>query len=372
MAGSLRDDLRNLPDRRGPVYVYVAYAEDGAIGRFKLNSASGALQARPEAAAGKLVMPMAPSPDRQFLYASIRSQPYGVICYQIERPDGALTQLGFTALPESMAYISTDQAGRFLLGASFGGDLVSVSPIDARGLVGEALHVLKTGRHPHSILSDPSNRFVYAAILGADRVMQWSLDARTGALRPIGDGFAAAPEGSGPRHLAFSPDSRFLYVLNERLGSVTTYSIEANTGALTQSHYVEGVPPSYNLAPGVIRPPLGQPEAADDTARIWAADIHVTPNGRFVYLSERGSNSISCLKANAATGELVLACNLVVEKQPRGFNIDPSGRFLVVAGEKSDCIGVYAIDAETGALTLTQRAPGGRGANWVEIVDLGA
>ena len=101
---------------------------------------------------------------------------------------------------------------------------------------------------------------------------------------------------------------------------------------------------------------------------IWAADLHLTPNGKFLYMSERTSNSISAFGVDGASGKLTYLSNAATERQPRGFNIDPMGRFVVVTGEKSDTISVYAIDQGSGALRLLQKYPAGKGANWVEIV----
>lgn len=351
-------------------YVYVSNAEDGTISGYQLNTGSGSLRPVGVTPAGALVMPLAISPDRRYLYASIRSKPYGAATYLIDSSSGGLTRLSTAALPDSMAYISTDKSGRFLFGASFGGDVVSVNPIGAQGWVqGEALQVIKTGRHAHSILVDPSNRFVYTGNLGEHRVLQWRLDEKAGKLTPIGEGFAAAEAGDGPRHLAFAPNGRYLYVLNELSGTVTTYGIDQTIGALTRQSSAAGVPTEYKLEKGLIRPPLGQGEKVDDTPRIWAADVKMTPDGRFLYMSERTSSSISWFQVDPSNGALRFGGNIPVEKQPRGFNIDPRGRHMVVAGEKVTEVGVYAIDSESGALRRVGGAPAGNGANWVEIVE---
>jgi 6-phosphogluconolactonase len=101
---------------------------------------------------------------------------------------------------------------------------------------------------------------------------------------------------------------------------------------------------------------------------IWAADVHMTPNGKFMYISERTSSSIGAFAVDGATGKLTYLSSTPTEKQPRGFAIDPKGRYLVATGEKSDTISVYAIDGSSGALTPIAKTPTGKGANWVEIV----
>ena len=101
---------------------------------------------------------------------------------------------------------------------------------------------------------------------------------------------------------------------------------------------------------------------------IWAADLHLSPNGRFLYASERTTSTIGTLRVDGANGKLIYLASTPTEKQPRGFNVDPSGRFIVAAGEKSDMLAVYSIEAESGALKPVGRYPTGKGANWVEIV----
>ena len=352
-------------------FVYVSNAGDGTISSYRIDAASRSLQPLATTPAGKLVMPLALSPDGRHLYASVRSQPYSVVSYRIDAKSGALDHLATAGLPDSMAYLSTDRTGKYLFGASFGGDVISVSPIGPQGIAqGEALQVIKTGRHAHSIIPDPTNRFVYVGNLGVHRMLQFAFDDRSGTLTPIGGGYVQATDGSGPRHSAASPNGNFLYVLNELFGTVTTFAIDRRTGALTAGESVEGVPAErYKLEKGLIRPPLGQGEKVDETPRIWAADIKVTPDGRHVYTTERTSSTVTAYRADPATGKLTYLSTIEVEKQPRGIAIDPRGRWLVVSGEKSTEVGLYAIDPQSGALERTAGAPAGKGANWVEIVD---
>lgn len=239
-----------------------------------------------------------------------------------------------------MAYISTDRTGRYLFGASFGGDVISVNAISENGVVEtKPQAVIKTGPHAQSILPDPSNRFVYVGKLGVDRLLQFKLNSKNGQLTPIHKGYIQVAAGTGPRHQAMSPDGRFLCVVSELKGTVTSFAIDQESGSLSQRQTVEGVPSSYGLEAGLVRPALGQGEKVDDTPRIWAADIHVTPDGRFLYISERTSSSISAFKTDKLSGGLSFIENKTVETQPRGFNFDPQGRFMIVSGEKSSTLG---------------------------------
>ena len=348
-------------------FAYVSNAQDGTISSYRIDRAQGTLQPLATTPAGPLVMPLAQSPDGRHLYASLYTPPYAVVSYRIDGETGALDRVATAALPQNMPYIATDRSGRYLLAASYDGDTISVSPIGPGGVVqGEPLELHKTGRHAHSIVVDPSNRFAYVALLGADRLLQLTFDERSGVLTPIGAGFVDAEEGTGPRHIAPAPNGRFLYVLNELTGSVSTYAIDRSTGALRLLGAVESaVARRHRLQKGVIRP--GGP--LDDTPRVWAADIKISPDGRFVYATERTTSTVSGYRVDPMHGGLTYLSSLEVEKQPRGIAMDPRGRWLVVTGEKSAEVGLYAIDPDSGALRRTGAAPAGRGANWVETVD---
>src|SRR3989475_12672312 len=146
-------------------FVYVSNAEDGDIGLYTLRS-DGSLQPGPHFAAEKLVMPMTVSPDKRFLIAGVRSKPFSAYTYGIDRRNGSLRLIGTGPLAESFPYISLDRSGRYLLGASYGGNLVSVNPVGADGPGGEPLQVIPTARNAHAIRTDNTNRFVFVPHLG--------------------------------------------------------------------------------------------------------------------------------------------------------------------------------------------------------------
>jgi 6-phosphogluconolactonase len=331
--------------------VYVSNAEDGTIGVYALDADKATLTPQETVAAGAMAMPMAISRDRHFLYAAIRKAPFRVVSFAIEA-DGGLSKRGETPLPDNMAYIATDPSGRFLFGASYFGDTVAVSPIGADGVVEPATQSLATGRNAHAILADRSGRFVYAANLGADQILQYRFDAATGALTPNDPALIKTDAGEGPRHMVFSPDARFLYVLTELKGDLLQFAIDPAKGTLSQIAAVSTIP------------------SDSVPARIWAADLKITPDGRFLYASERTASRIALLTLDPQTGTPLLISTVPTETQPRGLGMAPSGHFLVASGEKSEQISLYRIDGRTGALSLTARAPAGRGANWVEIIDL--
>ena len=352
-------------------FVYVSNADDGDIGVYSVR-ADGSLKSGERAKAANLVMPMAVSPDRRFLYAAARSKPYSVFVYAIDPTTGALKTLSVSALAESFPYISLDKTGRYLFGASYGSHLITVNAVGENGRVApEPLQVIPVGRNAHSIRTDESNRFVFVPTLGSDEIFQFTFDAKTGHLASNTPAVFLTKPALGPRHFITSSDNKFVYVLSELTGTVTTFSLNSGTGLLTEVSSASGLPPESKLVPGAPRLPVGAPGGPpprNTDNDIWAADLHLTPNGKFLYMTERTSNSVSTFSVDGATGNLIYQGTTPTEKQPRGFAIDPKGRFLVVAGEKSDTISAYAIDEASGALKLTGKNPAGKGANWVEIV----
>ena len=344
-------------------FVYVSNAEDGDIGMYALLP-DGTLVPGARVAAGKPVMPMSVSPDRRFLYAAVRSKPFVVITYAIDRTTGALSKRSGAALAESLPYIRVDRTGRFLLGASYGGNLVSVNAIGKDGAVSDPRQVIPTARNAHSIITDNTNRFVFVPHLGTDQIFQFLFDAKTGRLTANTPPVVQMKAGSGPRHIIMSADNRFAYLLNELTATVTTLSLDGKTGLLTEVGSASALPPDTKLAPGAPRPSPGRNVDND----VWASDLHLTPDGKFLYAAERTSSSLGAFSVDPATGKLTYLSSTPTEPQPRGFAIDPRGRTMIVSGEKSETISVYAIDPATGALSLRQKYPTGKGSNWVEIV----
>ena len=350
-------------------FVYVSNAEDGTIGMYTLG-ADGTLQPGARVEAGKPVMPMSVSPDKRFLFAAVRSKPFTVISYSIERGTGALKRLSTAPLAESFPYIRVDHTGRYLLGASYGGHLVSVNAIDKDGKVSEPIQVVPTARNAHAIITDRTNRYVFVPHLGTDQIFQFRFDAKTGKLTANTPPLVQLKAMTGPRHIVMSSDNRFAFLLNELVATVTTLSLDAATGLLTEVSSASALPADTRLVPGAPRGAVGAPgQTPRDTSNdIWASDLHVTSDGKFLYAAERTSSSIGAFSVAAATGKLTYLSSTPTEKQPRGFRIDPKGRYMVVSGEKSDTISVYAIDRASGALKPLQKYPTGKGSNWVEIV----
>jgi 6-phosphogluconolactonase len=317
-------------------FVYVSNAEDGDISTYRMQ-ASGELQPGPRAKAASVVMPMVVSPDHRFLYAASRAKPYLVHVYSINSGTGELAQFSSSPLAESFPYISLDKTGRFLLGASYGGNVVSVNGVGSDERVSpEPLQVIQVGRNAHSIRVDESNKFVYVPTLGSDQIFMFTFDAKTGKLASNTPAVYLMKAMTGPRHFVTSSDNKFMYPLSELLGTVTTFAIDSKTGLLTEVSTATGLPPDTKLGPGAPRGAVGVPGGPPPRSTdndIWAADIHMTPDGKFLYISERTSNTIGAFSIDGTSGKRFLS-STPTERQPRGFAIDPK-RFMIVTGEKS-------------------------------------
>ncbi|HEY3635768.1 MAG TPA: lactonase family protein [Caldimonas sp.] len=332
--------------------VYVANADSHDIAILALDRASGALREVDRHATGGVVMPLALGPDRHVLYASIRSDPYRVLSLGVDPASGRLAELGSAPLPASMCWISTDRRGRFLLSASYGSSLVAVSPIDGDGVAQAAQQVVPTDANAHAIQVDPANRFAFATCLGGGVVRQMRFDAATGRLSDNTPPAWHARPGAGPRHFVFHPRRPFVYLLNELDATVDTLAFDATAGTLR----------AVAVAPALPRGFAG--------GAPWAADLHLTPDGRFLYASERRSSTLAAFAVDPASGALAPIATVATEREPRGFAISPDGRFLLAVGQASHRLSRYAIDGASGALSKLGDQAIGRNPNWVEIVEL--
>jgi len=333
--------------------VYVSNADSKDIYVLQLNRRDGTLTQIEQVATGGTVMPLALSPDHRRLYASLRSPPYAVTTFAIDAQSGKLRALSTVPLADNMANLATDKTGRFLLAASYTGHKISVNPIDAFGLVQDAgVMVTATGKNAHQVGTDAHNQFLFASNLGSDVILQFRFDANSGKIVPNTPPSVATATGAGPRHFVFHPNQRFVYSTNELDGTVNTYAYDAKHGNLHLLATDSAVPPGFK----------GDAPAP--------ADLHLTPDGRFLYASERTSSTLAAYRVNAHTGGLRAIGNFATETQPRGFNIDPQGKYLLAVGQKSHGLTSYAINQKTGALTVLQHVDVGQNPNWVEIIDL--
>jgi 6-phosphogluconolactonase len=183
-------------------------------------------------------------------------------------------------------------------------------------------------------------------------VYQEKFDAKTGKLTPNDPPSVSIKAKAGARHLVFSPSGTFVYLVDELDASIYVFPWDAKTGTLKKEVQV-----ATSLPKGFE----GKP---------WAADIHLTPDGKFLYASERTTSTLAVFSVDRKTGLLTPIETTPTEKQPRSFNIDPAGHYLLAVGQLSNSMTSYAIDKTTGKLTKLREHPVGKNPNWVEIVDL--
>ncbi|MEO7338776.1 MAG: lactonase family protein [Caldimonas sp.] len=331
--------------------VYVANADSQEISVLALDGASGALTPIETVGVGGAVMPMALGPNRRVLYAALRSPPYRVVSFSIDAASGRLTKLGEAALADNMANIDVDRTGRWLFAASYSGHKISVNAIDERGAVGAVQQQIATPPNAHAIHADAANRFVHATSLGGNALLAWRFDAATGALSPNDPALVAAAPKSGPRHFIWDAPQRHLYLLGELDGSLAVYAHDAARGRLHEVQRTGALPPGF----------AGKP---------WAADVHLAPDGRHLYASERTSSTLAVFDVDAASGQLKAIGHTPTAKTPRSFAIDPSGRWLIAAGQDANALAVHAIDQASGVLGAAKLCAVGKNPSWVEIVDL--
>ncbi len=293
---------------------------------------------------------LAVSPDQRFVYAvNEGARDKGSIsAFSFDKQMGSLEFLNSQPSGgDHPCYVSIDQTGKWVSSANYSGGSFAVFPAGKDGKLGSPTAVIKhegysvnterqTAPHVHATVFSRDNKFLFVPDLGIDKVMIYSFNARNGRLTPAKIPFHLTEPGAGPRHFEFSPDGRYAYLMEEMTGSISAYNYQKGELHLLQN--ISALPGDY-------------------TGTVGSADIHVSPDGKFLYASNRGeSNTIAIFKINPATGMLApVGHQSTLGKTPRNFNFDPTGNFLLVANQNSDEIVVFKIDRETGLLTDTQK-----------------
>jgi 6-phosphogluconolactonase len=314
----------------------------------KLDTETGKLGPLQLAGEAKSPSFVALSPDGKSLYASIEDGGGSIGAFSVG-PDGLLKPLNSQPSGGGGAcHVWVDATGKTAFVANYGGGSIAGFRTFPDGSLGERTAFVQyegtgpdTSRqekpHGHSIYTDPENRFVYSCDLGTDNVWIFKFDAEKGTLTPATPPSGKVPPGSGPRHLALHPNGRFAYVNGEMGMDATAFFRDAETGALTSFQTLSTLPEGANR--------LGAS----------TAEIFVHPSGKWLYVSNRGHDTIAVYSI-AADGKLTwLEAAPSVVKVPRGFGIDPTGRWLIAGGQDDDRIAVLKIDQETGKLTATDQ-----------------
>jgi 6-phosphogluconolactonase len=292
------------------------------------------------------------TPDRKFLYA-IHPSTALAIGFAVDPANGKLTPL--PAAPFAPAnppsHLAVDATGRTLLAANYRDGFVAAIPIQGDGALGTPRRILHEGKgpnparqekpHVHSVTLSPDNRFVIVADLGLDKIFSYALDAASATLTPATPPFVVTAPGAGPRHFKFGRDGRHAYAINELANTIAVYDYDAAHGALTPRQIVPTLP-------------------ADFTAPSTTAEVRVHPNGKFLYGSNRGHDSIAVFAIDPAHGTLT-PVEIVATggKTPRNFALSPDGQWLVCGHQDTADIAVFRVDPTTGRLTRSEHSGAG-------------
>ena len=284
--------------------------------------------------------------DGKHLYTCNAGQKTGsVSAYEIDPKTGKLTLLN--QQPSGGAepsYITLDKTEHYALVANYNAGNIAVLAIkpdkslgDRTGFAqhtGSSVNPKRQSRpFAHSIIVDPSNRFALVADLGVDKLFVYRFNERDGSLTPNDPPFAAVKPGSGPRHVKFHPNGQWVYLINEMGSTVTGFNWDAAKGSLTELQTISTLPAGFSNANS-------------------CAELEIHPNGRFLYGSNRGHDSLVVCAIDPATGRLSLVQHVSSGgKQPRNFTFDPTGQWILCTNHGSDNAVVFRVDGTTGKLT---------------------
>ncbi len=329
-----------------------AAGNEGAIHAFQLDLESGKL--RPTNRTADIEHPffLAVSPNNKFLYSIHAPGKFGgtqdeqVTAFEIIDKEGRLRLLNRrTSRGTASCYLDVDQAGKSLVVANYlNGSLASFAiqpdgslsePVTFVQHVGSSVNEdRQSSPHAHCSVISPDGRFVLAADLGLDQILCYQLAASNSSLTPNQQAFVRTLPGAGPRHLTFHPHGKFTYVINELANSVTAFDFHRDTGFLTERSTISTLP-------------------SDFTGKSYCADLKITPDGRFLYGTNRGHDSLAAYRI-AQDGSLTLiGIEPSLGKGPQNLAITPNGQLLLCANMPGNNVVVFRIDPNSGKLTRT-------------------
>jgi 6-phosphogluconolactonase len=331
-------------------FVYVSMAPEQKIQVYRLNPKDGTLGSVQAVEVNGAPGSLAVDPERKFLFASLRTTS-SLASFRIDPNTGMLKALSSAALPEgeNAAFVGTDRTGRWLFSASYAAGKVVVHRLDEGKIHTPAVQTMTTAKTAHSAFTDAGNRFVFVPHVTPNAIYQFRLDAATGKLTEAGK----APGGTkkaGPRHLAFHPTLAMAFSSDEQGSSITAYRFDADRG-LTPEQTLSTLP-------------------ADFTGANTTAEVKVHPSGKFVWVSNRGDDSLAGFAIDGK-GRLSAIGQAPTEKTPRSFDVEPDGRYVFGAGEGSGKLAVFKVDTATGKLTRLHTYDVGKSLTWVMAVKVG-
>jgi 6-phosphogluconolactonase len=331
-------------------FLYVSMAPEQKIRVYRLEPKQGKLTAMTDATVEGAPGSLGVDPLTKFLFASLRTNST-LASFQIDPTTGKLKHLSTAPLgkDENAAFVGTDRTGRWLISASYAAGKVVVHRVDDNGSIQTSpVQTVTTAKTAHAFATDRDNRWVFVPHVTPNAVFQFRFDAATGKLTEAGK----APGGTakaGPRHLAFHPSLDMAFTSDEQGSSITAYRFDSSSG-LKPVQTLSTLP-------------------ADFKGKNTTAEVKVHPGGKFVWVSNRGHDSLAGFAIDPA-GKLTSMGQTPTEKTPRSFDIDPDGRYLFGAGEGTGKLAVYRVDGDSGQLTRLYTQDVGKSLTWVKAVKL--
>jgi 6-phosphogluconolactonase len=327
-------------------------AQSKGIYAFRFDDSSGALTPLGLVAETPSPSFLTRSSDGRFVFAVNEISSFGgersgsVTSFAVDRATSKLTAINTESTRGAApCHLMLDRTGRFLAVANYSSGSFAILPVGADGRLAPVSSLVanegsgpnrqrQEGAHAHMVRFDPENRFLYGADLGLDRVFVYHFDPSSG--KPVANNppSASVAPGAGPRHVAFHPNGHFAYVINELASTITAFGWNPAAGTLTPMGTVSTLPAGF---------------AGNNST----AEIAVHPNGKFVYGSNRGHDSIAVFSVAESGGLQFVEAVSTRGRTPRNFELDPTGRWLLAANQDSNTVAVFRIDATTGKLTAT-------------------
>ena len=350
-----------------PNYMYVALVDDAKISVLTMDAGSGKLTPKAEVPVSGGPSALAISPDKNVLYVGHRDVPE-ISSWRIDHNTGGLTKNGTVSPDGAATFLSTDRKGKYLLSAYYQAGHVGVHPIGDDGAVGDPpIEWLATDIGAHAIQTDPSNKFAFVPHIarlfdnvmeppkdtpGPNVIFQFRFDENTGRLTPNSPLKLEVEEGLGPRYYCFHPTLDIVYFSDEQGCSVTGYRLDTATGALTAFQTITTLPDGY-------------------TGRNTCSQIQISSSGKFLYVPNRGHNSIAGFSVDPSNGRLTGIGQVSTEAVPNAFSLDPEGKFIFAAGAASGRLASYRINGDTGELTALETYSVGQRPGGVLVTSLG-
>ena len=350
LAGVMLNTSENLLAE--PVVFISAFAagEDGAIHAYHLNLDSGRLDLIHRTTDMEHPFFMAVSPNGKFLYSIHAPGEFGgkaheqIASYELSGGNGKLKLLNRqSTLGSASCYVDVDATGKSVLVANYATGSLASYPVREDGSLGKAMSFIQhegssidasrqEGPHAHCSVVSPDNRFVYAADLGIDQVRGYRLSTGEAKLSSNRQPFVRTPPGAGPRHLTFHPNGNHLYVINELANSVTVFNYDSHSGILIEQQTIATLPRDFD-------------------GESYCADVKITPNGRFLYGTNRGHDSIAAYRIDESGQLSLLQIEPSLGAGPQNLAITPGGEVLLCANMPGNHVRVFRINPDTGALT---------------------